>query len=437
MGKNVVVIGTHWGDEGKGKVVDLLTDRASAVTRFQGGHNAGHTLVIDGKKTVLHLIPSGILRENVQCLIGNGVVLSPEALLEEMDMLEQSGVPVSDRLKLSEACPLILPYHVALDQAREIARGNKAIGTTGRGIGPAYEDKVSRRGLRLGDLMHPERFATKLGEVLEYHNFALKNYFKTDTVDFQEVLGKSLEMAERLKPMIADIPGMLYAYYKNGESILFEGAQGTLLDIDQGTYPYVTSSNTTAGGASTGSGMGPRYMDYILGITKAYTTRVGSGPFPTELYDGEEMKDEIGEYLAKQGHEFGATTGRARRCGWFDAVSLRRAIQVNSLTGICITKLDVLDGLENIQICVGYKIDGKVMETPPVGAEAFSVCEPVYESVPGWSESTVGTQQYDDLPKNAQSYLKRIEEIIEIPIDIISTGPDRKETIVLRHPFDV
>ena len=437
MGKNVVVIGTHWGDEGKGKVVDLLTDRASAVARFQGGHNAGHTLVIDGKKTVLHLIPSGILRENVQCLIGNGVVLSPEALLEEMDMLEQNGVPVSDRLKLSEACPLILPYHVALDQAREVARGKKAIGTTGRGIGPAYEDKVSRRGLRLGDLMHPERFAAKLGEVMEYHNFALKNYFKTDTVDFQEVLDSSLEMAERLKPMIADIPGTLYAYYKNGESILFEGAQGTLLDIDQGTYPYVTSSNTTAGGASTGSGMGPRYMDYILGITKAYTTRVGSGPFPTELYDGEEMMDEIGEYLAKQGHEFGATTGRARRCGWFDAVSLRRAIQVNSLTGICITKLDVLDGLKNIKICVGYKIDGKVMETPPVGAEAFSACEPVYESVPGWSESTVGAQQYDALPKNAKSYLKRIEEIIEIPIDIISTGPDRKETIVLRHPFDV
>jgi len=436
MGKNVVVIGTHWGDEGKGKVVDLLTDRASAVTRFQGGHNAGHTLVIDGKKTVLHLIPSGILRDNVQCLIGNGVVLSPEALLEEMDMLEQGGVPVSDRLKLSEACPLILPYHVALDQAREIARGNKAIGTTGRGIGPAYEDKVSRRGLRLGDLMHRERFAAKLGEVLDYHNFALRNYFKTDTVDFQEVLDSSLEMAERLKPMIADIPGMLYAYYKNGESILFEGAQGTLLDIDQGTYPYVTSSNTTAGGASTGSGMGPRYMDYILGITKAYTTRVGSGPFPTELYDGNEMRDEIGEYLAKQGHEFGATTGRARRCGWFDAVSLRRAIQVNSLTGICITKLDVLDGLENIQICVGYKIDGKVMETSPVGAEAFSACEPVYESVPGWSESTVGAQQYDDLPKNAKSYLKRIEEIIETPIDIISTGPDRTETIILRHPFD-
>lgn len=436
MGKNVVVIGTHWGDEGKGKVVDLLTDRASAVVRFQGGHNAGHTLVIDGKKTVLHLIPSGILRNNVTCLIGNGVVLSPEALLEEIDMLEQGGVPVTERLKLSEACPLILPYHVALDKAREVARGKLAIGTTGRGIGPAYEDKVSRRGLRLGDLMHRERFAAKLGEVLDYHNFALKNYFKTDTVDFQEVLDSSLAMAERLTPMVADVPGLLYQFYKEGKSIMFEGAQGTLLDIDQGTYPFVTSSNTTAGGASTGSGMGPRYMDYVLGITKAYTTRVGSGPFPTELYDGVELMDEVGAYLAKQGHEFGATTGRARRCGWFDAVSLRRAIQVNSLTGICITKLDVLDGLETIQICVGYRIDGKVVDTPPVGAEAFAACEPVYESVPGWSESTVGVKQYDALPENARAYLKRIEEIIEIPVDIISTGPDRVETIILRHPFD-
>lgn len=436
MGKNVVVIGTHWGDEGKGKVVDLLTDRASAVVRFQGGHNAGHTLVIDGKKTVLHLIPSGILRENVTCLIGNGVVLSPEALLEEIDMLEQSGVPVTERLKLSEACPLILPYHVALDRAREVARGKLAIGTTGRGIGPAYEDKVSRRGLRLGDLLHRERFAAKLGEVLDYHNFALKNYFKADTVDFQEVLDSSLAMAERLVPMVADVPGLLFQFYKEGKSIMFEGAQGTLLDIDQGTYPFVTSSNTTAGGASTGTGMGPRYLDYILGITKAYTTRVGSGPFPTELYDGVELMDAVGEHLAKQGHEFGATTGRARRCGWFDAVSLRRAIQVNSLTGICITKLDVLDGLDTIQICVGYKIDGKVVDTPPVGAEAFAACEPVYESVPGWSESTVGLQQYDALPENARAYLRRIEEIIETPIDIISTGPDRVETIILRHPFD-
>jgi adenylosuccinate synthase len=436
MGKNVVVIGTHWGDEGKGKVVDLLTDRAAAVTRFQGGHNAGHTLVIDGKKTVLHLIPSGILRDDVQCLIGNGVVLSPEALFEEMDMLENSGVPVSERLNLSEACPLILPYHVALDKARELARGKKAIGTTGRGIGPAYEDKVSRRGLRLGDLLHRERFASKLGEVLDYHNFTLKNYFKADTVDFHEVLDGSLAMAERLAPMIADIPSLLFDLFKRGENILFEGAQGTLLDIDHGTYPYVTSSNTTAGGACTGSGMGPRYMDYVLGITKAYTTRVGAGPFPTELYDGVDRMDAIGAYLAKQGHEFGATTGRARRCGWFDAVSLRRAIQVNSLSGICITKLDVLDGLDTIRICTGYQMDDTLLDRPPIGAEAFEACEPVYEDMPGWKESTVGLKKYDELPANARNYLKRIEEIVETPIDIISTGPDRVETIILRHPFD-
>jgi len=429
MGKNVVVIGTHWGDEGKGKVVDLLTDQASYVVRFQGGHNAGHTLVIDGKKTVLHLIPSGILRENVQCLIGNGVVLAPDALLKEMKMLEESGVPVSERLRISEACPLILPYHIALDNAREVARGKKAIGTTGRGIGPAYEDKISRRGLRVGDLFHREKFAAKLGEVLDYHNFALKNYYKCDTVDFQKTLDEALSYTDQLKLMVADVPEILWQAHKNGDNIMFEGAQGTLLDIDHGTYPFVTSSNTTAGGASCGSGLGPRYLDYVLGITKAYTTRVGSGPFPTEL------DDDVGAFLAKQGHEFGATTGRARRCGWFDAVTLKRAIQVNSLSGICITKLDVLDGLETIRICVGYDRDGNVEQTPPVGADGFSECKPVYVDVPGWSESTVGAKSWEDLPKNAIDYLTRIEEIVETPIDIVSTGPDRSETIIRRHPF--
>ncbi len=436
MGKNVIIIGTQWGDEGKGKVVDLLTDRASAVVRFQGGHNAGHTLVIDGKKTVLHLIPSGVLRENVMCLIGNGVVLSPEALLTELKMLEDNGVPARERLRISEACPLILSYHVALDHAREVARGKKAIGTTGRGIGPAYEDKVSRRGLRLGDLFHRERFAAKLGEVLDYHNFALKNYFKTDTVDFNQVLDESMAMVDDLKPLIADIPEMLHTYRSNGDHVMFEGAQGALLDIDHGTYPYVTSSNTTAGGAATGSGMGPAYFDYILGITKAYTTRVGSGPFPTELYDGEGLLDEVGHHLAEKGHEFGSTTGRPRRCGWFDAVALRRSAQINSVTGMCITKLDVMDGLDTIRICTGYKTAEGIRETPPVGAEAFESCEPVYEDMPGWTESTVGVKDYDALPANACAYLKRLEEVTGVPIDIISTGPDRTETIILNHPFD-
>lgn len=430
MGKNVVVIGTQWGDEGKGKIVDLLTDRVGAVVRFQGGHNAGHTLVIDGDKTVLHLIPSGILRENVSCLIGNGVVLSPQALREEITMLEKRGVPARERLKISEACPLILPYHVALDRAREIARGAAAIGTTGRGIGPAYEDKVARRALRLGDLFHRERFAAKLGEVLDYHNFVLQNYFKTDAIDFQQVLDETLAMADYLKPMVADVTELLHQYRGRGESVLFEGAQGALLDIDHGTYPFVTSSNTTAGGAATGTGMGPRDLDYILGITKAYTTRVGSGPFPTELFD------EMGEHLSKRGHEFGSTTGRARRCGWFDAVVLRRTLQINSVSGLCITKLDVLDGLDTIRLCVGYRCGGVERLTPPVGAEAFATCEPVYIDMPGWTESTVGIKYYDELPENARAYLKRIEAIVETPIDIISTGPDRADTIVLRHPAD-
>jgi len=430
MGKNVVVLGTQWGDEGKGKIVDLLTDQVSLVTRFQGGHNAGHTLVIDGKKTVLHLIPSGILRDGVTCLIGNGVVLSPEALLKEIAGLEETGVPVRSRLRLSPACPLILPYHVALDQARELARGDAKIGTTGRGIGPAYEDKVARRGLRLGDLADLETFAVKLKEILAYHNFVLSNYFKVDEVSFDKVFADCKLWAEQLLPMMADVTELLHTAREQGESILFEGAQGSLLDIDHGTYPYVTSSNTTAGGTATGSGFGPLYLDYVLGITKAYTTRVGSGPFPTEL------GCEIGEYLGKKGHEFGATTGRKRRCGWFDAVAVRHANRINSVTGICLTKLDVLDGLETVKICIGYQDSkGNPIANMPYDAEGWAGLKPVYEEVPGWSESTVGAQSLDDLPANARAYIRRLEELIKAPIDIIATGPDRIETIVLRHPF--
>ncbi|KAB7628359.1 adenylosuccinate synthase [Alkalilimnicola sp. S0819] len=430
MAKNVVVIGSQWGDEGKGKVVDLLTDRVAAVVRFQGGHNAGHTLVIDGKKTVLHLIPSGILREGVQCLIGNGVVLSPEALLREIAHLEAQGVPARERLRISPSCPLILPVHVALDQARERARGKAAIGTTGRGIGPAYEDKVSRRGLRVADLLYRERLAGKLGELLDYHNFVLQHFFKEKPVDFQQVLDGCLAQAEELEPMVIDVGAALHEYQEAGQPLLFEGAQGTLLDIDHGTYPYVTSSNTTAGAAASGTGVGPRDLHYVLGITKAYTTRVGAGPFPTELFD------ELGEHLGKRGHEFGATTGRRRRCGWFDAVALRRAAHINSLSGLCITKLDVLDGLDMIRICVGYRCAGKLVETLPPGAELLADCEPQYIDLPGWSESTVGVENFDGLPANAQAYLRKVEELVGVPVDIISTGPDRRETIVLRHPFD-
>ena len=430
MGKNVIVIGTQWGDEGKGKVVDLLTDKAHAVARFQGGHNAGHTLVIDGKQTVLHLIPSGILRDNVLCLIGNGVVLSPDALLEELNMLEQNGVPARSRLRISESCPLILPYHVALDAAREAARGKKAIGTTGRGIGPAYEDKVSRRGIRLGELVDVEHFKARLAEVMEYHNHALVNYFKAEPVDYQQVLDKVLAQRDELLALIDDIPGLLHQMRRDGKSIMFEGAQGALLDIDHGTYPYVTSSNTTAGGAATGSGVGPRDFDYILGIVKAYTTRVGAGPFPTELFDDD------GKHLGEKGHEFGATTGRQRRCGWLDTVALKRSLEINSVTGMCITKLDVMDGMETVKICVAYELDGKEVTTPPVGADRFEQCRPVFIELPGWSESSVGAKSYDDLPKNAKAYLRKVEELCETPIDIISTGPDREETIILRHPFE-
>ncbi len=430
MGKSVVILGSQWGDEGKGKIVDLLTERAQAVVRFQGGHNAGHTLVIGGKKTVLHLIPSGVLRDNVQCLIGNGVVLSPDALIKEMTELEAQGVPARERLMLSEACPLILSYHVALDQARELARGAAKIGTTGRGIGPAYEDKVARRAIRLEDIFHRERLASKLGEVLDFHNFVLRNYFNTTPIDFQQVLDQVLGQAEILAPMVGDVPNRLMNLRSQGANLMFEGAQGTLLDVDHGTYPFVTSSNTTAGGASTGTGVGPLDLDYVLGITKAYTTRVGGGPFPTEL------DDDVGTHLAVKGHEVGATTGRARRCGWFDAVALRRAVEINSISGICLTKLDVLDGLDRIQICVGYEIDGQPLQTAPLSAETYARCVPVYEEIAGWQGSTVGIRQVEDLPQAARRYIERIEALVGVPIDIISTGPDRDETIVLRDPYD-
>ena len=419
MGSNVVIIGTQWGDEGKGKVVDLLTVRAAAVARFQGGHNAGHSLVVNGNKTILHLIPSGILHPQVQCLIGNGVVFSIPAFFEEVRMLEDAGVNVRDRLMVSQGCPLILPHHIALDQVREAARGNQKIGTTGRGIGPAYEDKVARRGLRISDLYQPEQFKASLTELLDYHNFVLKNYYNTKTVSLEETLDASLAWAEELRPMVGDVVARLGQLQSDSANILFEGAQGALLDIDQGTYPFVTSSNTTAGTISSGCGVGPLDLDYILGITKAYTTRVGSGPFPTELFDA------VGAQLGKRGNEFGSTTGRPRRCGWFDACALKRSIQVNSLSGLCITKLDVLDGLDTVSLCTSYD------ETDPLNPQ------PVYEVLPGWQESSVGVQQIEDLPANARAYLNRIEEICGVPIDMISTGPDRQDTIVLRDLFPV
>ena len=428
--RNVVVIGTQWGDEGKGKIVDWLTDRAQGVVRFQGGYNAGHTLVIAGKKTVLHLIPSGILRAGVDCYIGNGVVLSPQALVQEMDELEAAGVPVAARLRISEACPVILPYHVALDLAREAAKGAQKIGTTGRGIGPAYEDKVARRAIRLQDLFKPVRFAEKLTEILDFHNFVLANYYKQPRVDFQKTLDETLALAGRLAPLVADVPRGLYEANRAGKNLLFEGAQGSLLDIDHGTYPFVTSSNCVAGAAAAGAGIGPHHLHYVLGITKAYTTRVGSGPFPTELSDG------VGELLRQRGQEFGATTGRPRRTGWFDAAALKRSIQLNGVSGLCITKLDVLDGVEAVKICVGYEVEGRLSDILPVGAEELERCVPVYEELPGWQENTVGLKGYKALPKAARAYLQRIEELCAVPVDIISTGPDREETIVTRHPYD-
>jgi adenylosuccinate synthase len=430
MAGNVVVIGTQWGDEGKGKIVDWLTDHAQGVVRFQGGHNAGHTLVIGGRKQILRLIPSGILREGVNCYIGNGVVLSPTALLQEIAELEAVGVDVRSRLKISDACPLILAYHVAIDQARETAKGAEKIGTTGRGIGPAYEDKVARRAIRLQDLFVPGRFEEKLREVLDFHNFVLQHYFKAAPVDFAKTRDETLAMREQLAPMLADVPRALYDAHAAGKNLLFEGAQGTLLDIDHGTYPYVTSSNCVAGAAAAGAGVGPQMLHYVLGITKAYTTRVGSGPFPTEL------EDDIGEQLRSRGKEFGSVTGRPRRCGWFDGAALKRAVQINGVSGLCITKLDVLDGVEALQVGVGYKVGNETIDILPSGADASANCEPIYEEIPGWTQSTVGITRYEDLPANARRYLKRIEQACGVPIDMISTGPDRKETIVLRHPFE-
>lgn len=431
MGRNVVVVGTQWGDEGKGKVVDWLTESASTVARFQGGHNAGHTLVVDGEKTVLHLIPSGILREDVVCAIGNGVVVSPTALVDqEIAELEARGVPVTERLRISPACPVILPCHVELDLARERARGKAAIGTTGRGIGPAYEDKVARRGIRISDLSQRERLASKLGELLDFHNFVLRHYFRREPLDFNRILDEALAHGERIRPMVADVGALLAEDMAAGRNVLFEGAQGTLLDIDHGTYPFVTSSNTTAGAATSGTGVGPRAIDYVLGITKAYTTRVGHGPFPTEL------DDEVGVRLGERGAEFGATTGRQRRCGWFDAVATRRAAQINSLSSLCLTKLDVLDGLDTLRVCVGYRCGDAPCETLPPGAELLAECEPVYEDLPGWSEITSGISEYDALPDAARRYIDFIEEAVGVPVSMVSTGPDRRDTIVRERPFD-
>ncbi len=429
MARNVVVIGTQWGDEGKGKIVDWLTDEVAAVVRFQGGHNAGHTLVVNGKKTVLRLIPSGILHPQVTCYIGNGVVLSPEALLQEIDELNIAGIDPMSRLRISEACPLILPHHVAVDQARERALGSGKIGTTGRGVGPCYEDKVARRAIRLHDLYFPSRFKEKLIGVLDYHNFVLKHYLKADTVSLESVFDATLKMGERLKPMIADVSADLNRLMAEGKSLLFEGAQAALLDVDHGTYPYVTSSNCLAGQASAGAGVGPQALNYVLGITKAYATRVGSGPFPTEL------ENDIGERLRKRGNEFGSVTGRPRRCGWFDAAALKRAAQINGLSGLCITKLDVLDGLDTLRICTGYKVDGQITDILPYGADNIARCEPIFEDHAGWSESTYGVKAWDGLPKAAQTYLKRIEALVGTSIDLVSTGPDRDETVVVRHPF--
>ena len=427
MSKSVVVLGIQWGDEGKGKIVDLLTAQCRAVVRFQGGHNAGHTLVIDGKKTVLHLVPSGILRPGVQCLIGNGVVVAPDALVAELETLSEAGIDARQRLTISPACPLILPSHVELDQARERARGNNAIGTTGRGIGPAYEDKVARRGVRVGDLLNRSSCMEKVSALLEYHNFLLTERFGAKAVDLDSVAVMVERWASELAPMIGDVSQALSQFV--GENILFEGAQGTLLDIDQGTYPFVTSSNTTAGAAACGSGAGPLMFDTVMGIVKAYTTRVGSGPFPTELFD------QSGAHLAEKGHEFGATTGRPRRCGWFDAVLARRACWLNSVNSLCVTKLDVLDGLPEVKICTGYSLNGDIIDSPPWDSESLAACEPVYETMDGWSESTRASRSLDDLPAAARKYVERLEARLDAPVDILSTGADREETLILRDPF--
>ncbi len=429
MGKNVVIIGTQWGDEGKGKIVDWLTETAHGVVRFQGGHNAGHTLVIAGKKQVLRLIPSGILRPGITCYIGNGVVVSPPALLSEIAELEAAGVSVRDRLRVSQSCTLILPYHVALDVSREERRGLAKIGTTGRGVGPAYEDKVGRRGLRIHDLYFPEQFRTRLAEVMDFHNFTLTHYLNAKALDVNAVADEALALGERIKPMVTDVPSALEQAMQRGENLLFEGAQGALLDVDHGTYPYVTSSNCVAGAAAAGAGVGPQSLHYVLGIVKAYTTRVGSGPFPTELHD------DVGKHIGTRGNEFGSVTGRPRRCGWFDAPALKRTIQLNGVGGLCVTKLDVLDGMPSVKLCVGYKVAGKPTSILPFGADAVATCEPIYEEMAGWTEPTQGVKQWDDLPKNARLYLGRLSEVAGAPIDIISTGPDRLETILMRHPF--
>jgi len=435
-GRNVVVVGTQWGDEGKGKLVDWLTESAQGVVRFQGGHNAGHTLVINGVKTALHLIPSGIMRPGVKCYIGNGVVLSTAKLLEEIEGLEKAGVEVRSRLRISEACPLILPFHAALDIAREVAReqcGNAKIGTTGRGIGPAYEDKIARRALRVQDLKHPERFAAKLKDLLDLHNHVLTTFLNAPAIDFDAVYSEAMRHAELLKPMMADVSRELNDAHKAGANLLFEGAQGTLLDVDHGTYPFVTSSNCVAGNAAAGAGVGPGMLHYVLGITKAYCTRVGGGPFPTEL--DWETPGTPGYHMSTVGAEKGVTTGRSRRCGWFDAALLKRSAQVNGLTGLCITKLDVLDGLDELLLCTGYELDGETIDILPLGADDIARCKPLYETLPGWSDSTVGVTQYDRLPQAARSYLERIAEVTGVPIDVISTSPDRDHTIMMRHPY--
>ena len=429
MAENVVVVGTQWGDEGKGKIVDWLTEDVDGVVRFQGGHNAGHTLVIGGRKTILRLIPSGILRPKTACYIGNGVVLSPNALLSEVDELQSAGVDVASRLLISGNCPLILEYHVALDKAREVRRGDSKIGTTGRGIGPAYEDKVARRAVRAQDLFDAGRFGDRVREALDFHNFVLERYFGAEPVVASRVIDETLALAERLKPLITDVSYRLNSVMAGGHRLLFEGAQGTLLDVDHGTYPYVTSSNTVAGAASAGAGVAPQRLDYVLGITKAYSTRVGSGPFPTELLDA------TGAQLRERGQEFGSVTGRPRRCGWFDAAGLRRAVQLNGTTGLCITKLDVLDGLPVVKLGVGYRFEGREVDILPYGADAVERCQPIYEEFPGWSESTFGVRSWDELPAPARRYLERLAEVLGVPIDLVSTGPDRDQTIVLRHPF--
>jgi len=431
MNRSIVVLGTQWGDEGKGKIVDLLSRDADAVVRFQGGHNAGHTLVIDGEKTVLHLIPAGILQPDVECLIGNGVVLSLHALRDEIERLEAKGVEVRPRIIISPACAIIMPWHQALDRAREEARGDRAIGTTCRGIGPAYEDKVARRGLRTSDLRDPALLAEKIEYVLDYHNFVLTQRFGKEPLDLNEMLEQALELGEYFSDRVADVAGRLYALRRDGKRIMFEGAQGSLLDIDHGTYPYVTSSNTTVGGVCTGAGVGPDAIDYVLGITKAYVTRVGGGPFPTELFD------EVGAQLRKRGDEFGATTGRPRRCGWLDAVALRRMVSLNGVSGFCVTKLDVLDGFGEIRVCTAYRLDGERLEAPPLDVQDWAKLEPVYETFPGWQESSRGARTMDDLPANARAYLNAMEDLCGAPVHIVSTGPDRSENIVLRYPFDL